>query len=399
MQPSVTAPFVRKPLLGCVICALILSLTSLCVSRDFYVPTQHGTTLSLSLQNSTTYRHHSSYQRDFEDSNIGTFLEAVDEVTRRRDRQLMFVCGPGFLCGGIADRMRALPFLVSLALLSDRQLIIHATILSKAESIEGFSSDFHYYLVDGHCTTENARILLDDQSPMLYVTSNCQSFDHLAFSASHSSASASLDAIWRECAMPLSYLCGAAVVHRLEIFQQQLADAYRVICALDFLPERGYDVIHIRAGGSSIDVGGTQTFAVPWPDGHATSLPQVWVDAFQRSNFTNCKKAVALVSDSSRVISEIRWVVDDRIMIANCCFQALHRDRSNQKDFFFQEVLDLFIMARARRVYSVVGGFSILGQYWLGKDGPALFTPGSEREINDAMNDILSESGCDKKLY
>lgn len=101
------------------------------------------------------------------------------------------------------------------------------------------------------------------------------------------------------------------------------------------------------------------------------------------------------MSDSSRVISEIRFAVDDRIMISSCCLQALHRDRSDRKDFFFQEVLNLFIMARAKRIYSVIGGFSILGKYWLGRDGPTLFTPGSKTEVNDAMYDILSESGCE----
>jgi hypothetical protein len=52
-------------------------------------------------------------------------------------------------------------------------------------------------------------------------------------------------------------------------------------------------------------------------------------------------------------------------------------------------------MARAKRIYSVIGGFSILGQYWLGRDGPTLFTPKSKSELNDAMYDILSGSGCE----
>jgi len=62
-----------------------------------------------------------------------------------------------------------------------------------------------------------------------------------------------------------------------------------------------------------------------------------------------------VVSDSARVISELRFVTGDRLMITNCCDQALHRDRTQRKEFFFQEVTDLFLMARSRLIISGIG--------------------------------------------
>ena len=111
------------------------------------------------------------------------------------------------------------------------------------------------------------------------------------------------------------------------LFREGLALARHIVEHLPMLHFRNYTALHIRAGGSTIDIGGVQTEAVPWSDAHVSPLAQTWIDTFRKQDFTKCKDELAVISDSTRVVSEIRYSAQDRIMVTNCCRQPLHRDR------------------------------------------------------------------------
>ena len=53
-------------------------------------------------------------------------------TTRNRQRKMTYVCSPS-QCSGIADRIRGLPFALALALQTDRQLVIHPSILASVK--------------------------------------------------------------------------------------------------------------------------------------------------------------------------------------------------------------------------------------------------------------------------
>jgi hypothetical protein len=224
-----------------------------------------------------------------------------------------------------------------------------------------FTADQLYYFVDDYCRDVGLmNRFWNDVSPTIYVTSNCPSSLPSQAARYDGAMTEVLQAIQLECQVP--YLCGAAALHHTEIFRENLDAASRIADTLSmWLPVNDYTALHIRAGASLIDVGGPSK-AVSWNDGYASNIPQRWIDGFRKSSYQQCQKNLALLSDSARVLSEIRHAAQDRLIVAHCCTQALHRDRFTNKSFFFQEVVDLFILARSRRIVAGMGGFSTLGK-------------------------------------
>lgn len=181
----------------------------------------------------------------------------------------------------------------------------------------------------------------------------------------------------------------------MESFQGPIAEARQIVDGLGtLLPMRNYAVIQIRAGGSSINIGNSTVKAVAWEGGYASRAPEMWIEAFRTLNYSDCKKSIAIVSDSSRILAEIRHATTDRIMISHCCNQPLHRDKTKRHDFFFQEVIDLLIMARSHRIIAVTGHFVDLGRTWLGKKGPDLMRISNMESIEMILKDIFRESQC-----
>lgn len=150
----------------------------------------------------------------------------------------------------------------------------------------------------------------------------------------------------------------------------------------------------MRCGGSKLRLGdGHPLEAVSWYDEYNTAISQMWIDASRRSSFSHCQLPVSVLSDSARAIAEVEHAAADRIMISHCCSQPLHRDKTTRRDFFLQEVIDLFIMARSKRIIATVGPFAILGQAWLGKSGPLLTSATTREDISVVMIELLEESG------
>lgn len=332
----------------------------------------------------------------FNTTGLNTLMDLFDHGRRQHNRRLILVCSTQHhLCGGIGDRVRGIPFAISLAFMSERQLIIHPSILTNAPVFNGSTNTNHFAFVDGGCEDgRRAQALMDSSASDLYVTSNC-----LFTSPPHKPNTLgdkvvrTMNSMAEECADP--YLCGAAIIHQTEAFREPLAKAQRLVASLFMLPYRHYAALHIRSGGSNIDTGNGLVAATPWSDGYATHVPQMWIDAFRNFSFKNCQRPIAVVSDSARLVSELRFAASDNVMLTQCCDQPLHRDRSRRDGFFFQEIIDLYILARANHVVAGIGGFGLLGKYWLGKKGPRLTIATELDEIQAAMRSIATEALCD----
>lgn len=106
---------------------------------------------------------------------------------------------------------------------------------------------------------------------------------------------------------------------------------------------------------------------------------------------------MVVISNSARVNSELQFAARGRLQLTHCCSQATHISKADiQGSFPQQEAVDLFLLARARRIVASVWGFAVLGRYWMGRQGaPELIQAKSQEEVRQAMRALLVESGCE----
>jgi hypothetical protein len=328
----------------------------------------------------------------------------LDLVLVSQDRKLVVHCRGG--CRGIADRIRGILFASTIAYLSGRQLVLDRSLLSYVPTPpEGP----HYWFQDRCSTPEVAghtRHLLVDASPTVFITSSCfnlPAWGDLVKDRDDNAKLQILDDISRQCSQQQedAYRCGAAAFRaalpHVKEFRDGFNHAQDLLHALQpSLPTENYTVIQIRAGGSSIDVDGTSVPALSWPDDYDSDLPNHWIRAFQSFGYSDCKRSVAVISDSARVLSEIWQAARDKLMVVHCCSQPLHRDRARSRpdEFYLQEVFDLSLMAGAKRIIAGNGNFATLGRYWVETDGPTLVRAKSQQAIHDVFLRLLNECEC-----
>lgn len=325
-------------------------------------------------------------------------------TARDRQKKIVYVCLP-HVCSGIADRVRGLPFTVALSIATNRQLIVHQSILGNHKFHEvpkGYSRATFFHFGRGVCNSEsNVNLMLrlaNDTSDTVFVAITCAkmpAWDSLF--TLDDDQSITLKTLYNDCSTAFddTYLCGAGILHQVESLKESIREVKRLAESLELiLPQNNYTTIQIRTGGSNISIDNVTTKALPWRDGYGSPLPQIWIDEFRNLNTTQCKKSIAVVSDSARVIAELQYGVFDKILITHCCNQPLHRYQSRRKGFFFQEVLDLFIMARSKHLIASAGEFTTLGRYWLGRKAPTFTRAKSKEAIQAAVKDIIAQGEC-----
>ncbi len=339
----------------------------------------------------------------FNASGLSSFWEAYEQSTAAKAQRLVLMCAVGELglCGGIGDRLRGIPYAVAVSLLSNRQLVIDTSLMSTGNLPGGLKPSDHFYLVDGECNPTNLNRVIASPLQTLYVTANCMALDPGAISSTTSMSVSDprvldlLLEVRQECHVP--YVCGAAVAHSLPLWAANMASVWRFVQTLPMLTPQKYTGLHIRAGGSSLDYDEHVVKALPWEDAYASDIPRLWVRAFKDMSVSyHCQNPIAVVSDSSRLMAELQHQAYDRLPIVHCCTQPLHRDRTQRPEFFWQEVLDLFVLARAREIIGGNGGFAVLGQHWMGNSDriPPLVVAKSEGEIKEAMRRLLDSADC-----
>jgi hypothetical protein len=372
--------------LNLAVALLLVLLFNDSVSRDdaFYKRTTFKPGLTAQLQDG------------FQQSAIPTFLSAMTLTMMPEEKKIVIVCE--HQCGGIGDRVRGIPFVVALAALTGREVVLDRSLLSYSPDV--FAETPYEFRDDCSGSTVIASIkdILNEDKLTIFVQSSCyipppwrellsENDDRLQL----------LEGINQECNTDFegSYLCGAAVIHHSKEFTAHIIEAYCMVEALEtLLPKHNYTVIQIRAGGSNLSIEDRPVKALPWDDAFVSDVPNMWIEAFREFTFSGCKKNVAVISDSARVLSEIRYAVRDGIVVTHCCNQPLHRDRTQRQEFFWQEVVDLFIIARSRQILAGNGNFVTLGRNWLGGTGPELIRAWNKNEIHDAVFQSLKESEC-----
>jgi hypothetical protein len=333
-------------------------------------------------------------ERRFHDSGISSFLSLYEQAIQPQVSRIVLMCivGQFGACGGIGDRIYGIPYAVALALISGRQLILHPSLLSNGPSITNLTSGSHHRFLDSGCTHENVNSFKEATEETIYITVNCYPLDPSTLLLQQTQLTA-LRTIQEECSIP--HLCGAAVIHQTDVFKDGIDIARRLIAALPMLQYRNYTALHVRAGGSNLMIDNYTTKALGWGDNYVSDVPQHWINAFrERPPSIFCQKHLAIVSDSVRLVSEVQFAAGDGLMITRCCSQPLHRDRTHRQEFFLQEIVDLFMLARSRKIIAGIGRFAVLGRYWLGRDGPEMVVAKTKEEIQRQMESIWHESDC-----
>jgi hypothetical protein len=337
----------------------------------------------------------------FNASGLSYFWGAYQRSIEVKTQKLVIVCaadqglGP---CGGLADRLHGIPYAVGLALLSKRQLVVDPSLMATGGLPAGLTSSSHVSLVDGNCDRTDLEKVNSLALDVVFITTNCEGFDSMKLALDSSGDDPSVIKLLleaeRECAVPC--LCGALVAHSLPAWAPDMMSAWQFVQHLPMLPARQYSALHIRAGGSTFDVDDHTVNAVSWDDGYISDIPRFWVNAFKSIKFGNCPSPIAVVSDSARLVAELQFQAYDHLLIEHCCTQPLHRDRTHRPGFFWQEALDLFVLARASQIIGGNGGFVVLGQYWMGKgeNTSELIRARSADEIRGALDMTLRNGGC-----
>lgn len=335
----------------------------------------------------------------FDTSGIESFMMVFHNASQPRTRRLVLICASSFFqCGGIADRTRGIPYALSLAVMTGRQFVVHPSVMTNGAVFPDQSPPRpHYTFVDDYCDQlELLEGLSEEISEDIYVTSNCKwSTPNRKSLPGGMIPGPSVDAILHECG-GVPHRCGAAVIHSTDAFSAEITRAQIVVASLIMLPYRNYTALHIRAGGSTMAINNSTVPAVPWVDGHASSVPQAWINLFHTRQFHHCNQNLGIVSDSQRLVSELRLAASDDLALIHCCSQPLHRDRYTGERFPMQEVIDLYVLSRSQHIIATHGGFGILGRYWLGGPGPSLTIARLPEEVNALKDVIINEAACER---
>ena len=79
-------------------------------------------------------------------------------------------------CGGLADRARGLAFVAGLAILTDRQLVVHPSIMSNRDlplNLTGAARFMFHDNCDEETTIEKIHALRNTTEEIIYITSIC----------------------------------------------------------------------------------------------------------------------------------------------------------------------------------------------------------------------------------
>lgn len=145
-------------------------------------------------------------------------------------------------------------------------------------------------------------------------------------------------------------------------------------------PDSGYSMLHMRAASAPLTVHGERASvsvpSVPFWDGHARSADRVdlvlsEVRRHVGAGLRSCSTPLAVASDSARFIGELTFAVGTTVHIAKCCGSGWHVARldcapEDEKQAAENQVFfDLIALARAEKVFCVIGGFGRLGRVFL----------------------------------
>lgn len=264
---------------------------------------------------------------------------------------LVICCKGRGLCGGTGDRVRGLTFIASLAIEMHTNLTIHPS---------------YAFGVPQNCDTNIPYLNLVDGAEIPDIKDMFHTNDVVQISSN-----------WERPirGSPLnewctSYQCGNLVHHLLSPPEKILTRALSFADTfLEIWSREMSVVLHVRAGGSQINVHNSTSPAVTWDDGHKSTMPNLildWASSLRRD--LQCKSTLLIISDSASFSYEFTRRAPQGLQVPRCCIAPVHPDRSkviNDAPFQLQQYFDLLLIANANVIFTTTGGFAKLGSSFL----------------------------------
>lgn len=328
--------------------------------------------------------------------------------------------------GGSADRIRGLPTVACLALLTGRPLAVDPEYLSAVlqqipagsltQSLRGeygipaqtqWGPGYYYGLNMAQPKTLKKRWKAISQqsrntpNETIIVISNTPPGDMCSpeklpmlegFNVPET-ATAGLEAFRTYCFNEQYYSCGALLLHAAwgsyqesfyKVDKLEKLGAFHSDWTEIVLPDNttDYVMLHMRASSSRLNISHamrwwevTEVKSVPFGDGGlgGKSRAMPWLTHMTKMAKAAglCKAPLVVSSDSARFMSELSFALWPAARIANCCASPHHISKLRTNDTTTRDaaerqvMFDLISMSRAKLFIRTAGGFGFLGQRFL----------------------------------
>ena len=279
-------------------------------------------------------------------------------------------------CGGLSDRVRGISYAHEVASLTGRTLEVDNSVFHKRKAQSPCKinrSSTLYRIIDRPHSLTEIKQLNDFKD--IYFECNIDASAEYIHSHGYQSGLEMGSAAAREhipCKnRALSY--ADSVVHRF---------------GSDFT------VLHLRTGGSNITIGDQVMKTVQWEDGHGSGLPDALLKYTKRiPSDCTCKTPLVIVSDSSRLVSELQMALYGKMTVFSQGSQAVHMDRprDGHSEECDQSIFDLAVMSSAREIIGTHGQFGHLGAVLFAKTPVPYF---QSKNADAVMKRVLRSTGC-----
>lgn len=298
-------------------------------------------------------------------------INTIKELKNSGPRVVLGICC-GY-CGGTADRIRGLVFLLSLAERLNASLSLHSQYIFGPQQNCGAHKFYNF--------RQNARIEIGSISELdIKATSNWGT----PIKGSRLSGICG------------SYKCGNliyAIINQDSVAKLKEILSFSELLSRAFWPSQSVVSIHVRTGGSFVRGIGSLT---PWKDGNKSNISQSilqWVKDQPRNFF--CSVPLYIATDSSRFIAELRHHAPLGLKIVHCCTQPYHMGLQKLNYGEFQQIFDIAMLYKSKFVFSTTGGFSSMSRTFFGfSEKATLYRCKSATCSHNFLNKLIEKLSC-----
>ena len=279
-------------------------------------------------------------------------------------------------CGGLSDRVRGISYAHEIAALTGRTLEVDESVFLKSSpksACKVSSSSRLYRLIDRPPSLDDIK-QLNDVRDILF----------------ESNMAASDDYIHQQGYQSALEMGAAAAREHIPCKNRALAYAG----ALSHRFGHPYTVLHVRTGGSNITIGSQNLKTVQWDDAHVSGLPDALLQfAKLLPKDCVCKTPLVVVSDSSRVVSELQMALYGKMIVFAQGSQPVHVDRPKDgtTEECDQSIFDLAVMSSAHEIIGTHGNFGHLGAVLFANPSVPFYQSKNAEEV---MKRVLKSTGC-----